>query len=150
MQIQREKFFALTATLAGFWPNAGCVINVGGGTASAGTTTTTSTSTSATTSTTGTSEGETAGTEATTTGTSTTGTPTTGAPTSGSTTGGTGDCCTVQDTPGCGDPAVEACVCDEDPFCCGLEGGSWDETCVSNVNTLGCGACDLPDTGSTT
>jgi hypothetical protein len=33
MRIEREKFFVLTARLAGFWPNAGCVIRPGGGTA---------------------------------------------------------------------------------------------------------------------
>ncbi|MDC0666838.1 hypothetical protein [Nannocystis radixulma] len=145
LQIQREKFFALTASLAGFWPNAACTINLGGGTANtgestAGTTTTTTTTTGTTT--TGTSTtGETA---------TSTGTPTTGAPTSGGTTDAAeDDCCLAHGAPGCADDAVEACVCDEDPFCCGLENGNWDETCVANVNTHGCGTCDAPGTGST-
>ncbi|WAS97118.1 hypothetical protein [Nannocystis punicea] len=48
MQIQREKFFALTASLAGFWPNAGCMIDLGG-VATEDSTTTTPASTTATT-----------------------------------------------------------------------------------------------------
>ncbi|WP_096326349.1 hypothetical protein [Nannocystis exedens] len=147
MQIQREKFFALTATLAGFWPNAGCVINLGGGTATDGSTTATTTGTTTTTTTTTTAST----TDDATTGTTSTGAPTTGAPTTGGTTAGADeDCCLVHAAPGCADDAVEMCVCDEDPFCCGLEGGNWDETCVNNVNTFGCGRCEAPDTGSTT
>jgi hypothetical protein len=52
--------------------------------------------------------------------------------------GGGGDCCTVQDTPGCGDAAVQACVCQEDPFCCA---NVWDQWCVDEVAEFGCGDC---------
>ncbi|MBL4684499.1 MAG: hypothetical protein JKY37_07920 [Nannocystaceae bacterium] len=49
-----------------------------------------------------------------------------------------GVCCAPQNTPGCSDPVVEACVCIEDIFCCAL---SWDPTCVSIMTELGCGTC---------
>lgn len=29
MEIERDKFFALTATMAGFWPNAACAFTFG-------------------------------------------------------------------------------------------------------------------------
>jgi hypothetical protein len=51
---------------------------------------------------------------------------------------GGGDCCTVGDGPGCGDPAVQACVCAADPFCCST---AWDAMCVQGVGTHGCGTC---------
>ncbi|MDC0723630.1 hypothetical protein [Nannocystis bainbridge] len=55
-------------------------------------------------------------------------------------------CCEPLDTPSCEDPAISACVCAQDPFCCNVE---WDELCVSEVETLGCGMCVEPpvDTG---
>ncbi len=37
-----------------------------------------------------------------------------------------GDCCAVQDVPGCGDKACQECVCDVDEACCS---GEWDGTC---------------------
>ena len=49
MQIQREKFFALTASLAGFRPGAGRTIEVGDEAASEGSTATTSPGATATT-----------------------------------------------------------------------------------------------------
>lgn len=49
-----------------------------------------------------------------------------------------GVCCAPQNTPGCSDPVVEACVCLDDFFCCAL---SWDPTCVSTMTDLGCGTC---------
>jgi hypothetical protein len=151
VQIHREKFFALTATLAGFWPNAACVINLGGGTATLGTSDATSTGTETTGGSTqgSTGTGTSAATEASSTA-PTTGTPTTGGSTGSSTGGAEGDCCAINDTPGCSDDTIEQCVCDEDPFCCGLEGGNWDDTCVGEVTVLGCGMCDLPDTSTGT
>jgi YVTN family beta-propeller protein len=58
-------------------------------------------------------------------------------------------CCTAHDTPGCGNPAVEACVCAVAPGCCT---GKWTETCDALVNTLGCGLCEVerpPSCGAT-
>ena len=51
----------------------------------------------------------------------------------------TGSCCEAKDTPGCEDPAVVACVCAEDGYCCNVE---WDETCVSEVTEYDCGVCE--------
>lgn len=42
---------------------------------------------------------------------------------------------------GCDDPDVQACVCDVDPFCCD---NGWDQTCVEEVTSLGCGTCGPP------
>lgn len=57
--------------------------------------------------------------------------------------GGIGDCCVDNDSPGCEDPAVEACVCALDGFCCGTE---WDDLCAE-IAADDCDACD--DGGST-
>lgn len=48
------------------------------------------------------------------------------------------DCCSAHQGLGCEDVGVEACVCDDDPYCCTT---AWDDTCVSNVEGLGCGSC---------
>jgi len=40
--------------------------------------------------------------------------------------------------PGSDDPAVTACVCAADPYCCDT---AWDEICVGLVEQEGCGAC---------
>jgi hypothetical protein len=48
--------------------------------------------------------------------------------------GGAGVCCTATALPGCIDPAVEACVCAVDGFCCDTE---WDALCV----TTGADSC---------
>ena len=53
--------------------------------------------------------------------------------------GGTGDCCEPQEGPGCEDPTVQACVCEEDSFCCGY---TWDQVCVDEVAEFDCGDCD--------
>ncbi len=53
--------------------------------------------------------------------------------------GGGDSCCEVHDTPGCVDVDIEACVCTEDAFCC-TDG--WDDLCVQEVTTFGCGACE--------
>ena len=50
-----------------------------------------------------------------------------------------GACCMATGTPGCpGDPAVEACVCAADAFCCDVE---WDGICVDQVTSEACGTC---------
>ena len=56
------------------------------------------------------------------------------------TTGGAGDCCVSNGTPGCDEPACEAIVCADDPFCCSIE---WDGICVGAAQLVfecGCSA----------
>ncbi len=51
-------------------------------------------------------------------------------------------CCEANGTPGCNDSEIEMCVCDADPWCCGMdpEGeGVWDQFCVDDVADEGCG-----------
>jgi len=48
------------------------------------------------------------------------------------------DCCTAHDGPGCADATIEACVCAQDDLCCS---SSWDDVCVSEVASFGCGTC---------
>ncbi len=48
-----------------------------------------------------------------------------------------GDCYSEEAGPGCDDPAIEACVCAADDYCCDVR---WDALCVEEVTTLGCGA----------
>lgn len=62
-----------------------------------------------------------------------------------------GDCCSPAATPGCpGDPALEACVCGLDAFCCDQQ---WDGMCVQIAQDdcgLPCGAggdCCAPHAG---
>ena len=162
MNIQADKFLALTALLAGFVPTTACTLNITGNSAtdSAGTETSTDPG----------SGGSTQGSEGTTQGGTTgatdgmTSAPTSGmtstgeAPTSGTTagtsadsTGGTtggavNDCCEPHRTAGCSDEGIQDCVCAVDPLCCGFEGGFWDEVCVQEVNENGCGMCDLGGT----
>jgi hypothetical protein len=45
-----------------------------------------------------------------------------------------GDCCTAQLVPGCGDAALEGCVCGLDDFCCSTE---WDDLCVQEAGDCG-------------
>ena len=52
--------------------------------------------------------------------------------------GNQGDCCSPGSGPGCGDPAIEQCVCQQDDYCCST---GWDETCVQEVDQFGCGNC---------
>lgn len=49
-------------------------------------------------------------------------------------------CCEPQTfgTTGCGDAAIEACVCASDPYCCAT---SWDSICANEVDSLGCSTC---------
>lgn len=56
---------------------------------------------------------------------------------------GTNDCCTTSDKPACKDPAIVACVCAKDKFCCE---NKWDSICVGKVNSLGCGKCSSTTT----
>jgi hypothetical protein len=52
-------------------------------------------------------------------------------------------CCDALEEPGCpAEPAVEACVCQDDEYCCS---SAWDDWCVAEVDALGCGTCCLPD-----
>jgi hypothetical protein len=67
----------------------------------------------------------------------------------GSTDGTTGGpdpaCCSVIDQPGCADdPAIEACVCALDAFCCDVQ---WDDQCVQTA-VRQCGAqCEIGGDG---
>lgn len=54
-----------------------------------------------------------------------------------------GACCDPGRGPGCGDPELEACVCEADGFCCDVQ---WDEACVDVARFGACaGACPVPD-----
>jgi hypothetical protein len=44
-------------------------------------------------------------------------------------------CCAAHDGPGCGDPEIEACVCDILPDCCT---GEWDFLCAQIVAEKRC------------
>lgn len=50
------------------------------------------------------------------------------------------DCCEVGTGAGCGDVLVNECVGAADPFC---NNDTWDELCVEEVESLGCGSCLL-------
>lgn len=63
-----------------------------------------------------------------------------GSPTT--TTPGSSACCEAIETPGCVDAVLQDCVCAQDSYCCET---AWDATCVSEVNDLGCGVCEVPD-----
>lgn len=54
---------------------------------------------------------------------------------------GMGDCCADNNTPGCEDPAVEACVCGMDAYCCDTE---WDDICAG-LAAGDCEACGPPN-----
>ncbi len=47
-------------------------------------------------------------------------------------------CCESMTTPGCADPAIEACVCAKDSFCCAT---AWDYICVGEASSCG-GQCN--------
>jgi hypothetical protein len=49
-----------------------------------------------------------------------------------------GPCCTAQRDAGCGDAAIEQCVCAQEPFCCDT---AWDDVCTVQVVVLGCAEC---------
>lgn len=152
MNINVERFLALTALLAAPLVAApACVINSSDDTDSNnddGTTTAPTTTAPTTTSPTSTTEPTTtsptsvddSGTD---TGTATETGETTVDPDTGTTGADLGNCCVPDGSLGCEVTEVADCVCAEDPFCCD-EG--WDETCAGEVNTLGCGVCELPPT----
>ena len=48
-----------------------------------------------------------------------------------------GDCCAANETPGCEDGAVTACVCQHNPFCCY---GPWSDSCAD----MAFRECDAP------
>lgn len=52
--------------------------------------------------------------------------------------GGASTCCSGQNTPGCDDTAVQACVCSQYSFCCS---STWFDFCAQQVEPLGCGIC---------
>ncbi|HWB81004.1 MAG TPA: hypothetical protein VG755_38840 [Nannocystaceae bacterium] len=63
-----------------------------------------------------------------------------GGPTSdGGDGGGGGACCEPQMGPGCGDTAVQDCVCAFDDFCCT---DTWDDLCVQEANDSCDAMCD--------
>ncbi len=151
MNINAERFFALTAMLAApLIAASACVItdsdndtNVDTGDATVSTTASTmsgtdgtsgSPSTSASTGdgtgeATGDSTGDSSADDATGNSTGTTGGP------------DLGNCCVPDGSIGCVDPDIEACVCEGDPVCCS---DGWDELCAQEVNSLGCGVCEFP------
>ncbi len=49
-----------------------------------------------------------------------------------------GNCCSTGHGAGCSIPAIEACVCVIDVFCCI---SNWDGFCVNEVTSFGCGVC---------
>lgn len=59
--------------------------------------------------------------------------------------GGQGStCCSAQPTAGCSDPAIQGCVCAKDATCCS---GAWDDVCVAEVASFGCGSCSTGGSG---
>lgn len=58
--------------------------------------------------------------------------------------GGGGSCCSPQNTPSCNPTEVAQCVCQFDAYCCNTE---WDELCVEQVTSLGCGSCGAGGSG---
>jgi hypothetical protein len=64
-----------------------------------------------------------------------------------------GDCCEPNGTPYCDDAACCESVCSYDAWCCGDEGGEWDDICAAeasedpNCNCGGGGGCGAPGTG---
>jgi len=56
------------------------------------------------------------------------------------------DCCVARDTPGCSDEVCEACVCDQDPFCCT---DFWDPACAAESQELCSAECFCGPGGGT-
>ena len=50
------------------------------------------------------------------------------------------NCCEIGHGTGCNDASIETCVCAVDPVCCDE---TWDRVCVEEVETQGCGTCDI-------
>jgi hypothetical protein len=57
-----------------------------------------------------------------------------------------GTCCSIQTTPGCSNASIQSCVCATDSYCCTDE---WDDICVDEVDTEGCGTCGAGGGGGT-
>ncbi len=64
-----------------------------------------------------------------------------------------GSCCSAQTTPGCNDPDLEVCVCQNLPSCCT---DAWSEACAllvqqkycqTGVRQCVCGSCTAADAG---
>ncbi|MCB9849712.1 MAG: hypothetical protein H6817_03315 [Phycisphaerales bacterium] len=53
---------------------------------------------------------------------------------------GPGNCCAATGQTGCSNPAITACVCAGDPFCCNV---AWDSICSQQVEGFGCASCTL-------
>ena len=49
-----------------------------------------------------------------------------------------GPCCEAHEGTGCDDPAIAACVCASDSWCCEV---NWDDICVGRVEEFQCGVC---------
>ncbi|MBK7826811.1 hypothetical protein [Nannocystis sp.] len=49
-----------------------------------------------------------------------------------------GECCEVGVVPGCSDPAIEVCVCEQMPECCS---DVWTAECAAGIEGLMCGSC---------
>jgi hypothetical protein len=73
------------------------------------------------------------------------GVPTGGTAGTGGTGGTAGNCCAVHAGAGCQDDSVESCVCKSDPYCCS---NHWDSLCVGEVESLGCGSCNMGTGGA--
>jgi hypothetical protein len=54
----------------------------------------------------------------------------------------THDCCGDAHGPGCNDPAIQACVCAIDAYCCTTW---WDRQCAAHVKAEECGYCGSAD-----
>ncbi len=158
MNINAERFFALTAMLAAPLVTASaCVITDGdddtGASASASASNTagtdgTSGGTASATVTATATDTDSAGTGTMTSADSSGGTAdatgdTTAADSTDGTTGGNalGNCCEPDGSMGCEVVEVQDCVCELDAFCCETE---WDANCAMEVNSLGCGECTFP------
>lgn len=52
------------------------------------------------------------------------------------------NCCETDHGPGCNNPDIEACVCEQFSYCCTSD---WASFCVTRVELFGCGTCDEAD-----
>jgi len=152
MNINAERFFALTALLAAPLVTASaCVITSSDGDGETGGETGTASMTASTDPSVSTTMTSADTTVSTTDATTTTPDPDStgtddgtgtdeGTSTDTGTTGGVdlGNCCAPEGIAGCEVPDVEACVCAVDPFCCEEE---WDNACAVAVNENDCGEC---------
>lgn len=157
MNINAERFFALTAMLAAPLVTASaCVITDNGDDDTGASASASASNTAGTDGTSGASatvtasatDTDSAGTGTLTSADSSGGTAdatgdTTAADSTDGTTGGNalGNCCEPDGSMGCEVAEVQDCVCELDSFCCDTE---WDANCAMEVNSLGCGECTFP------